>query len=531
MKIGRNQPCHCGSGRKYKRCCGSGSHNAAPQAPFSPDVAASFLERHKADELIRQQQQGLGRPIIAGKFKDQQLVAVGNTLYFSSKWKTFTDFLVAYLGSVLGKEWGNAEIAKPLAERHPILQWYNELCHFQREHSFKPGEINSAPMTGVCCCYYGLAYGLYLLKHNVELQERLVKRLKDVKQFQGAYYEVIIANSLIRAGFELTLEDETDETSKHCEFAAVSKKTGKKFWIEAKMRGVKGVLGKTKFDGTNNSDPTCKLSEHVSKALKKPASDQRLIFVDINADSQTGTTKPAWVDNATKRLDAREKDLEPGQNAYVFVTNMSFHLALQIQKGNAGCAIMGYGLGIPDFCKPGYYRVSDIYRSKQKHIDAYDIAEALQKYPQLPATFDGGLPSSLKGKSYERIIIGETYAYKGKNDEDIVGTVTTATVDEKEKVAWFGTSTGHILTRKMSDDEFEDYISHPDGFWGTIREAPPKKLNSRYELFEWFLNSFKNTPKAQLLEAMKGSPDFSSLQQMDQADLAIERAERLCRRR
>ncbi|WP_256243253.1 SEC-C metal-binding domain-containing protein [Bacillus sp. V3B] len=23
MKIGRNQPCLCGSGKKYKKCCGS----------------------------------------------------------------------------------------------------------------------------------------------------------------------------------------------------------------------------------------------------------------------------------------------------------------------------------------------------------------------------------------------------------------------------------------------------------------------------------------------------------------------------
>ena len=25
IKIGRNAPCPCGSGRKYKKCCGSGS--------------------------------------------------------------------------------------------------------------------------------------------------------------------------------------------------------------------------------------------------------------------------------------------------------------------------------------------------------------------------------------------------------------------------------------------------------------------------------------------------------------------------
>ena len=382
-------------------------------------------------------------------------------------------------------------------------------------------------MTGVCCCYYGLAYGLYLLKHNVQLQERLVKRLKDPKQFQGAYYEVIIANSLIRAGFELTLEDETDETSKHCEFAAVSKEAAKKFWIEAKMRAVEGVLEKTKLDGTNNSDPTCRLSKHVSEALKKPASDQRLIFVDINADSQAGTSKPTWVDKATKRLDMREKGLKPGQNAYVLLTNMSFHRTLQMEMINAGCAIMGYGLGIPDFCKPGYYRVSDIYRSKQKHIDAYDIAEALQKYPQLPETFDGSLPSSLNGKSYKRVIIGETYIFKGKDGEDILATVTTAFVDEKEKVECIGTSTGHIFTQPMSNDAFEDYRRHPEAYWGKIQQVP-KKAENLYDLFEFILKGFQKTSKARLLELMKGHPDFSSLQQMDQADLVIEYAERMC---
>ena len=157
-------------------------------------------------------------------------------------------------------------------------------------------------MKGVVYCYLGLSYGLFLLKHNVELQERLMKRLKDPKQFQGAYYEVIIANSLIRAGFELTLEDETDEASKHCEFAAVSKKTGKRYWVEAKMRGVAGVLGKTEVDGTTNSDPTCMLSIHLNAALKKSAADERLIFIDLNADPQTDNNMPEWMKRAVKKL-------------------------------------------------------------------------------------------------------------------------------------------------------------------------------------------------------------------------------------
>ena len=49
--------------------------------------------------------------------------------------------------------------------------WYEEYCHFQRQH-FVPGEIKPAPVTGVVNCYLGLAYSLYLIKHNVELQIR-----------------------------------------------------------------------------------------------------------------------------------------------------------------------------------------------------------------------------------------------------------------------------------------------------------------------------------------------------------------------
>ena len=52
-----------------------------------------------------------------------------------------------------------------------------------------------------------------------------------------------------------------------------------------------------------------------------------------------------------------------------------------------------FGVGIQDFNRPGNYRLSEAHRLKQKHIDAYDIGEALQKYPQLPSTFDGSLPS------------------------------------------------------------------------------------------------------------------------------------------
>jgi hypothetical protein len=229
-KLGRNEPCHCGSGKKYKKCHlqqDQEQEHARLQprrsVPSQSDIAA-LLRQHEAQEEIRRVQQGLGRPIISEMFKDHRVVAVGNQVYFSKNWKTFPDFLNSYLKKTLGSDWGNAEIKKPLAERHPIMQWHEAYARYQQEIVEEKGQVTSGKVTGVVACYLGLAYSLYLIAHNVELQARLVKRLLDPEQFQGAYYELVVANTLIRAGFMLELEDETDGESKHCEFFAVSRR-------------------------------------------------------------------------------------------------------------------------------------------------------------------------------------------------------------------------------------------------------------------------------------------------------------------
>jgi len=69
------------------------------------------MRAHAAQERIRELQQGRGRPIISGKIKDHQIVAVGNKVHFSKGWKTFPDFLAYYIKDKIGVEWGNAEIA------------------------------------------------------------------------------------------------------------------------------------------------------------------------------------------------------------------------------------------------------------------------------------------------------------------------------------------------------------------------------------------------------------------------------------
>ena len=138
--------------------------------------------------LQRTNQQGLGRPIISAQVGDTRFVAVKNRLLQSKKWKTFIDFLGDYIKTAMvGDDWGNNEIRnKPLEERHPILQWYDKVCHHQRKYIKTLGEIYESPKIGAIAAYYGLAYDLYCLDHNAELQKKLIERLKNNDNFYGA---------------------------------------------------------------------------------------------------------------------------------------------------------------------------------------------------------------------------------------------------------------------------------------------------------------------------------------------------------
>lgn len=519
-KIGRNAPCPCGSGKKYKKCHGSYAQ------PLAPEIAL-MMERRQAEEQIRTEQQGQGRPIVATQFHDHQFVAVANRLYYSKNWKFFPDFLFNYIKDVLGVQWGSAEQAKPHAKRHPILQWAEHVSNFQKKHG-KDMEKGARP-TGAVYCYLGLAYNLYLLKHNVDLQKRLVNRLRDIKQFQGAYYELVVANCLIRAGFELKLENETDAATKHCEYFAVSKRTGKKYWVEAKMRSVRGFFGKTDQDGMAvTARPVSKISEHLHAALAKPAEDARIIFIDINGppDKVAEGETPNWVTSAFGILDAEEQKIEQEEQAYVFVTNISFHRSLD--DDHIGSAALAHGLGMPDFGKPGEYRISEIWRHKQKHKDAHGIIETIRSYPNVPMTFDGSIPVD-DTTERERVKIGERYIFPDGKGGSRLGEVTTAIMTDDKKLmvgVSYEDGTSAILTRQASDEEFRAYKMHPDAYFGAIRKVS-RNTDDPYELFEWLVEAHERTPKETILKHFEGSSDIEELKKLSHEDLVLTYCERV----
>jgi hypothetical protein len=279
-KIGRNEPCPCGSGKKYKKCHGARQQKLAFKNPFNdPDVRRK-VEEMKALEMQRLKQQGLGRDIISCVFKGYRFVAVGGRYYYSKDWKTFHDFLFYYLKHLFDREWGNSELKKSSDCRHPILQWYDLACKEQTKSIKQPGVVDSAPMTGAVFAYLTLSYNLYLLAHNIRVQSRLIQRLKNKSLFYGAFYETIVASSFIKAGFTLETEREDDFSRTHCEFTGTSRKTKNRYSIEVKTRRPE----KSDFSIRNQ----------LHKALRKQADHIRIIFIDLNI--------PQNIDNARKKI-------------------------------------------------------------------------------------------------------------------------------------------------------------------------------------------------------------------------------------
>jgi uncharacterized protein YchJ len=278
-KIGRNDPCPCGSGKKYKRCCKPlrGGLDSETLARIQHQLSAK-IER----ERRRLEDYGYVRPVISTTVKGCRIVAVGSTVYYSEKWKTVVDFLSYYAKEVLGGDWANREIeTKPLEERHPILQLYNSWCRFQQRHKTvkSPGGLHHGEADGPAAAYLQLAYDLYVLGDHLKLQESLVARLKHPDQFQGARHELAVATHCIRAGFDIVHEDERDPTRQHPEFVATHKATGQVIAVEAKSRHRPGVLG---FPGQPEESPKAGVRRVLQRALEKEIGLPYAVFVDLN---------------------------------------------------------------------------------------------------------------------------------------------------------------------------------------------------------------------------------------------------------
>ena len=70
------------------------------------------------------------------------------------------------------------------------------------------------------------------------------------------------------------------------------------------------------------------------------------------------------------------------------------------------------------------------------------------------------------------------------------------------------------------------YKSHPETFFGRILLGS-KNTNDPMDLYEFFINSYKETPREKLLEFMNDAPDVDELKKLSDNELLFVYAERL----
>jgi hypothetical protein len=172
--------------------------------------------------------------------------------------------------------------------------------------------------------------------------------------------------------------------------------------------------------------------------------------------------------------------------------------------------------------------VTDAYRQKRKHIDAHEIGAAFLGYTRFPSTFDGALPSEAGGRPGNRLLIGETYHFTDIGPEGMIGTVTTATVSQPEKVVYAGVTDqngqGQILSRPMSDQELAEYEAHPDAYFGIVTPVS-KEVTNIFEMFEWLMETQKSLSREQLLGYFANSPLRAELENLSDEELLMAHCE------
>ncbi|HVL10675.1 MAG TPA: SEC-C domain-containing protein [Burkholderiaceae bacterium] len=513
-KPGRNDPCPCSSGKKFKKCHGS-IEQPDRQQPELKEQLAEFARAsrasHEAREFQRQEQQGLGKPIISTVLNDQRVIAVNRRLLWSQNWHTFHDFLNDYPRIALSDDWFLGEVRKPIEERHVIVTWFVRAREQATESRATGLQTAGTPATGALSAYMRFAYALYALHHSVAVEQLMLDRIKSARGFPGAMYEVRVAASLLRAGFTLELEDETDRRTTHVEFVATHTATGTRYSVEAKRR----------------EGQKLKLNKLLHSALTKRADHPRIVFVDTN-DGRLDIHKfehvPMPLAEARHLLNLY--DMDPVSHAlpsaYVIATWAPEEHHLDATGSPFATMLLGFRV---DDLAPGYRTLLEQVHIRRRHRPVFDLIESMVKHRNVPATFDGQAMAFAKGEPPNSLRVGEPFEVAGPNGEAVEGLLESGVVMPGQKAAWcvFRGQDGSrfMNTVPLTDAELEAYRQHPSTFFGAIdRNAGRKQAVTAMDHFDFLWESYQKTDRDTLLDWMQAAPNIDELRSLEQTELA-----------
>lgn len=214
--------------------------------------------------------------------KNVRVVAIWNKVLFRPLTETFHEFLVEVpLKGTFGERWYKGEKAKGEGNPHVVIPWLEALRLQQAKYkpaNHQKGEVFGAPASGEVTALIALAHDLYLLQKVNRLPIKLVNRLRNFGEFQGARYEVAIAAAFVKCGFEI--EWITDSGARHPEFVARNPQTGEHVAVETKSRHRRGVLNQP---GKPAIQFAADIEQLYADAVGQNPGDRPFaIFIDVN---------------------------------------------------------------------------------------------------------------------------------------------------------------------------------------------------------------------------------------------------------
>jgi hypothetical protein len=247
-----------------------------------PEAALHVAEQqHREQEFTRQF--GHVRTPRAVVFNGYKLVVCGGGFISlpAQATKYFTDVLLHFIPSIFGREWFEDECTKPRGQRHPAMELrYRAMTYMNKQEKTSEG-IYISPITGPMAGYFCFAYDLWVVSDTARLDKRLLERLKNRDQFQGARHELFAEATCIRAGFDIERENESDGSTRHAEFTATQRSTKQKVSVEAKSKHRPGILGQP---GLREREGLHKMpiGNLLNDALAKRAPHPLVVFLDLN---------------------------------------------------------------------------------------------------------------------------------------------------------------------------------------------------------------------------------------------------------
>ena len=218
-----------------------------------------------------------------------KFVIAGNKVVYQPKERAqfFTDILLTFVPNTFGREWFESEVAKPRGTRHPVFESRYKAMTYMNAQPVDAQGVYKAQIVGPMAAYLTFAYDLFTVQDNGRLDVRLLERLKNCDQYQGARHELFAEATCLRAGFIIEHEDETDGSTRHAEFTAIHKGSGQHISVEAKSKHRPGVLG---FPGVRQAEGEHKLNigQLLNDAVRKNPPHPLVVFFDLNLPWQTG---------------------------------------------------------------------------------------------------------------------------------------------------------------------------------------------------------------------------------------------------